>query len=126
MAIKFKDLQHELKLNPSKLCELRNKHLLDSHFYKFEGNSWFTEEGADKIRLAVAVPLAVPVKVHAFVARAAPNPRWVYCSIPGQDTEVPVAIPRSLYGRLVGKSILVDIIEDAAGGKTYRHEQLGR
>lgn len=125
MPIKFTDLQSELGLNTIKLCTLRKEKLRPDQHYREDNMAWFTDEGADIMRLAIAIPLAVVTKARGRVMRSAPNPRWVYAKLEGIDNVVPVAIPRRLYGKLVGKSIVVDIIKDANGGITYRHELLG-
>lgn len=84
------------------------------------------ETGQDLVALAVAIPLAVPVRHEATVIRVAPNPSYVYAKIQGKDGLVPVVIPRRLAGKLEGKRIIIDAIQDASGQITYRHEQLGR
>lgn len=125
MPVKFTDLQSELGLSTIKLCTLRKDKLLPEQHYRKDDVAWFTDEGADIMRLAIAVPLAVVTKARGRVMRNAPNPRWVYAKLDGIEGVVPVAIPRRLYGKLVGKSIVVDLIKDANGGITYRHELLG-
>lgn len=125
MDIAFKDLASELSLAYPELARLRDKHLSVDEHYKKDGKSWFTETGAEKVRLAVEVPLAVPKKITGVVKKGAPNPRFVYCIIGRDVPVVPVAIPRRLCGRLDGKTITIDVIEDATGGKSYRHESLG-
>jgi hypothetical protein len=77
------------------------------------------------IKLSFDVPLAVPDKIRALVLMEARNPRWVYAKLEGHQGKVPVAIPRKLRGKLLGKRINVDAITDASGGTTYRHEMLG-
>jgi hypothetical protein len=129
MEIKFKDLKAELGLKHFDLLAIRKEKLKAGEDYVVRrGICFFSEAGADKVRLAVAVPLAVPKKATGMVIRAAPNPRWVYVKIDDGKklgSLVPVAIPRRLYGRLIGKRICVDIIQDAQGGTSYRHELLG-
>ena len=90
------------------------------------GRKFFTDEGADKIRLAVEVPLAVPKRIQVRVVRRAPNPHWVYALIETGKPLVPVAVRPRDCDRLVGKPIYADIITDANGGITYRHEVLGK
>ena len=127
--ILFTDLKNEVGISHFSLLKLRKEKLDPSKdYYVKEGRCYFTEAGADKIRLAVEVPLAVPKRLFAKVVRPAPNPRWVYVKL--EDGKklgnlVPCAIPRRLYGRLVGKRICVDVIQDAQGGISYRHESLG-
>lgn len=124
--ITFKALAKELGLKNHELIQLRAEKLSDEEWGKDEDGAWFTEEGADKLRLHKQVPLAVPSRVQMKVIRRAPNPHWVY-AYPGKDQPlVPVAIRPSWCDRLVGKPIYVNIIKDAQGGITYRHEALGK
>ena len=124
--IPFADLAKELKITKFQLAKIRDEKLSDKDWKLVKGRQYFTEDGADKVRLAVAVPLAVPKRVVMRALKAAPNPHWLYC-IPekGLGDKVLVAVKPSWCDRLVGKLINVDVIEDANGGKTYRHEALG-
>ncbi len=85
----------------------------------------YTEEGADLIRQAEEAPLTVAKLYKARGLNNAGNPRWVYCSIDTFEGKIPVAIPRKLQGKLVGKVFMVEAITDIKG-TTFRHEQLGR
>jgi hypothetical protein len=124
--VKFKDLAKELGLKNHQLLKLRKQKLSEDEWGKDEEGAWFTAEGADKLRLYKEVPLAVPTRVEMRVIRRAPNPHWVY-AYPGKDKPlVPVAIRPSWCDRLIGKPIYVNIIKDAQGGTTYRHEALGK
>lgn len=125
MPIKFTELAKELKLPNITLNKLIKAKLgLGDTFKGDDKKVWITDDAADRLRLAVEVPLAVPTRLKAYVLRGAPNPRWVEARLEGKDGKVYVAIPRRLYGRLDGKPIMVDRIEDAHGGISYRHESL--
>ncbi len=125
--VKFGDLAKELGLSSPELARLRDDKLTEGEHFAKDGKKWFTHAGAEKLRLARDVPLAVPDKAIGIVIRPARNQRWVFVELQSnRGVVVPVAIPRRLYGRLVGKTINVDIIKDAEGGTSYRHEDLGR
>jgi hypothetical protein len=126
MPVAFKDLSDELNITKFQLAKLRDQKLSPDEYYSEEGRKFFTDEGAEKIRLAVAVPLAVPKRIKMKVIRRAPNPHWVYAIPEGGGTLVPVAVRPRDCDRLVGKPIFADLITDANGGTTYRHEVLGR
>lgn len=126
MPVAFKDLSDELNITKFQLAKLRDEKLLPNEYYSEEGRKFFTDEGAEKIRLAVAVPLAVPKRVKMRVIRRAPNPHWVYALPEGGGSVVPVAVRPRDCDRLIGKPIFADLITDANGGTTYRHEVLGR
>lgn len=126
MPVAFKDLSDELNITKFQLAKLRDEKLSPNDHYSEEGRKFFTDEGAEKIRLAVAVPLAVPKRVKMRVIRRAPNPHWVYALPEGGGSVVPVAVRPRDCDRLIGKPIFADLITDANGGTTYRHEVLGR
>lgn len=81
------------------------------------------EAAEEKLKLAAEVPLAVPVVLRAQVKKECPNPRYVEVVLQGDPPKkVFCAIPRKLYGRLIGKIITVHAITDAQGNTGYRHE----
>lgn len=123
---KFLEAAEELKLTTFKLAKLRDQKLTEGDDWRvYEGRQYFTNAGMDKLRLAVEVPLAVPRKALVKVLKVAPNRHWVYAKLPNDYRKILVAVRPSWCDRLVGKNITVDIIEDANGGITYRHEALG-
>ena len=75
--IAFNDLCTELGITKFQLAKLRDERLAEGEDVTVEGRKFFTEEGAEKLRLAVAVPEAVPKRLQMRVIRRAPNPHWV-------------------------------------------------
>jgi hypothetical protein len=126
MPVPFQALCDELSISKFQLAKLRDEKLSPDEHFTDQGRKFFTDEGADKIRLAVEVPLAVPKRIQVRVVRRAPNPHWVYALIETGKPLVPVAVRPRDCDRLVGKPIYADIITDANGGITYRHEVLGK
>jgi hypothetical protein len=125
MDISIKQLSEELKTTTQKLVKLSSDKLSSVEQYVKDGTKFITEEGIEKIKLAIRVPLALPDRRKARAIKNAPNPRWLYCKVAGVEEIVPVAIPRRLHGRLMNKQIYVHVIKDANGGVSYRHETLG-
>lgn len=124
--IKIITLADEMGKTVNELLKIKSAKLTQHlHYSGYGKNTYFTEEAAELIKLSIEVPLAVPNKFKALVLMEARNPRWVYAKLEGYEGKVPVAIPRKLRGKLVGKNINVDAITDSAGGTTYRHEMLG-
>ena len=119
------DVAAELGTSVNELMQLKQDKLKPEHWTGVGKNTYFTEDAVELLRLALDVPLAVPNKVMATVLMEAKNPRWVYAKIDGKDGKTPIAIPRKLRGKLVGKRILVDAITDANNLTTYRHADLG-
>lgn len=124
--IAFTDLAKELKISNFQLAKLRDQRLAPDEWGVKENKRFFTEEGANKIRLAVQVPLAVPKRLQVKVVGRAPNPRYVYCVEHGKDGRFLAVVKPSTCDRLVGKHIYVDLIQDANGGITYRHDALAK
>jgi hypothetical protein len=125
MPVSFQSLCDELNITKFKLAKLRNEKLSTDQHYTEEGRKFFTDEGAERIRLAVEVPMAVPKRVKMMVIRKAPNPHWVYAVLETGGKLIPVVVRPRDSVRLVGKPIFADVIADA-NGTTYRHEILGR
>lgn len=124
--IAFTELAKELGISNFQLAKLRDERLAPDEWAVKENKRYFTEEGANKLRLAVQVPLAVPKRIQVKVVGRAPNPRYVYCVEHGKDGRFLVVVKPSTCDRLVGKHIYVDLIEDANGGITYRHDALAK
>jgi hypothetical protein len=124
--IAFTELAKELGISNFQLAKLRDERLAPDEWGVKENKRYFTEEGANKLRLAVQVPLAVPKRIQVKVVGRAPNPRYVYCVEHGKDGRFLVVVKPSTCDRLVGKHIYVDLIEDAKGGITYRHDALAK
>jgi hypothetical protein len=124
--IAFIELAKELGISNFQLAKLRDERLAPDEWSVKENKRYFTEEGANKLRLAVQVPLAVPKRIQVKVVGRAPNPRYVYCVEHGKDGRFLVVVKPSTCDRLIGKHIYVDLIEDAKGGITYRHDALAK
>lgn len=124
--IAFTELAKELKISNFQLAKLRDQRLAPDEWGVKENKRFFTEEGANKIRLAVQVPLAVPKRLQVKVVGRAPNPRYVYCVEHGKDGRFLAVVKPSTCDRLIGKHIYVDLIQDANGGITYRHDALAK
>lgn len=123
--ITFSELAKELGISNFNLAKLRDERLSSEEWFMKDGKRFFTEEGANKIRLALEVPMAVPKRAQVKVVQRAPNPRYVYAKFPGNGNKILVVVKPSMCDRLIGKSIYVDLIQDA-NGTTYRHEALAK
>jgi len=120
MTISIKQLSAEIGVSQNQIRKVKEDKLSRGEYVHKKGVLFFSEDGANKIRLHFIAPLTVP-KVHsAWVTHQARNSRWVFCSIEGVGDKVLVAIPKKLSGKLTGKKIEVEAIEDVSG-VTYRH-----
>ena len=123
MKIRCNELAKEMGIEVAWLLERAERVLQPIHSKGKGGNTWFTEDGADLLRQSKESPLTVAYRHKAFGIKTAPNPRWLYCTIEDLDGKIPVAIPRKMKNRLVGKYFIVEAIKDITG-TTYRHESL--
>lgn len=123
MKVKLTELAKTLGKTFAELDAIRIEKLTPQEWTGKGRNTWLTLEGAQKVRLAVEIPLAVPVNRTGYVIHDANNPNWVYAKIEGMEGKHPVAIPRRYRGKLVGKNIPIHVIQDAKG-TTFRHAML--
>jgi hypothetical protein len=83
-------------------------------------NTWVNEEGTKILEASFCIQEIIPQHFKGIVLQEAPNPKWNYVRHPVLKKRVPVLIHRRWQGRLVGKEILFEAIEDSKG-VTYRH-----
>jgi hypothetical protein len=83
-------------------------------------NTWVTEEGTKILEDSFCIEEIIPKHFKGIVIQEAPNPKWNYVKHPVTKKRVPVLIHRRWHGRLVGKEITFEAIEDDKG-VTYRH-----
>jgi hypothetical protein len=123
MKIKCTVLAEEMGMEIDQLMARAGRVLQAIHSKGRGKNTWFTEDGADLIRQSEEAPLTVAHRYEAFGIKTAPNPRWLYCTIDTFKGKIPVAIPRKMHNRLLGKHFMVEAIKDIKG-TTFRHESL--
>lgn len=83
-------------------------------------NTWVSEEGQKVIEQGMFIDEIIPKQYKGKVIRECPNPRYnsVYAKEIGKC--VPVLLTRQVQGKLVGKMINFEAIEDVSG-VTYRY-----
>lgn len=123
--ISVKALAEELGKTVEEIDQVRQSKLSASQWVRRGKGVSLSEAGAATIRGHFEVCEVYPAKLRAYVKAEAPNPRFVWCVFDGMEGRWPVAIPRRLHGKLLGKYITVDAITDI-NGTTYRHESLGQ
>lgn len=119
MKIKATDLAEQLGTTVNELLLLKEK-LTPEQWSGRGKNTWFTEEAADILRLALDIPEIVPNRTRGVVLYSARNPNYLFVKLNGQEGKVPVCIPRKLRGKLDGKTINVETITDERG-TSYRY-----
>ena len=76
--------------------------------------------GGEDIVLDKFTVVSAPKK--AYVIKVAPNKKYVYAYIRDRQLKVPVLVPKKLARKLVGKTILIEAIEDVSG-ISYRYRR---
>ena len=119
MKIKITELAEKLGTGVNDLLSLKEK-LTEEQWSGRGKNTWFTEEAAEVLRVALDIPEIVPNKARGIVLYSARNPNYVYVKLNGKEGKVPVCIPRRMRDKLDGKSINVELITDDTG-TSYRY-----
>jgi len=82
--------------------------------------TWITPEGVEILKEAFDIPEIVPKHIQVKILKECPNRcyNWGYSKEIGK--RIPVLLPRKFWGRLVGKTVAIECIEDDKG-VSYRY-----
>lgn len=83
-------------------------------------NTWVNEEGQKILIDCMYIEEIVPKHFKGKVLAEAPNPSYVFAYIDEIKMKVPVVIPRRYKGKMKGKTIIIEMIEDVRG-RSYRY-----
>lgn len=83
-------------------------------------NTWVNEEGQKILVDCMYIEEIVPKHFKGKVLAEAPNPSYVFAYIDEIKMKVPVIIPRRYKGKMKGKTITIEMIEDVRG-RSYRY-----
>ena len=83
-------------------------------------NTWVNEEGQKILVDCMYIEEIVPKHFKGKVLAEAPNPSYVFAYIDEIKMKVPVVIPRRYKGKMKGKTITIEMIEDVRG-QSYRY-----
>ena len=83
-------------------------------------NTWVDEEGQKILIDCMYVEEIVPKHYKGKVLADAPNPSYVFAYIDEIKMKVPVVIARKSKGKMKGKTITLEMIEDVRG-RSYRY-----
>ena len=83
-------------------------------------NTWVNEEGQKILVDCMYIEEIVPKHFKGKVLAEAPNPSYVFAYIDEIKMKVPVIIPRRYKGKMKGKKITIEMIEDVRG-RSYRY-----
>lgn len=83
-------------------------------------NTWVTEEGTEILEGSFMIEEIIPKHFQGKVLKECPNPRYNYVYSKEIGKRVPVLVPMRYKGRMVGKVITFEAIEDKKG-TSYRY-----
>ncbi|WP_347852019.1 hypothetical protein [Planktomarina sp.] len=83
-------------------------------------NTWVNEEGQKILVDCMYIEEIIPKHFKGKVLAEAPNPSYVFAYIDEIKMKVPVVIPRKYKGKMNGKTITIEMIEDVRG-RSYRY-----
>jgi len=83
-------------------------------------NTWVNEEGQKILVDCMYIEEIIPKHFKGKVLAEAPNPSYVFAYIDEIKMKVPVVIPRRYKGKMKGKTITIEMIEDVRG-QSYRY-----
>lgn len=84
--------------------------------------TWINEDGVEILKEAFDIPEIVPKHIQVKIIKECPNRcyNWAYSKELGK--RIPVLLPRKFWGRLKGKMVTVECIQDDRGS-SYRYVQ---
>ena len=87
-------------------------------------NTWVTEEGTGILEDSFMIEEIIPKHYSGIVLYECPNPKFNYVHNKEIGKKVPMLIPRKWQGKLVGKQVTFEAIEDHQG-ISYRYVRKG-
>ena len=88
-------------------------------------NTWVTEEGASILEDSFMIEEIIPKHYTGMVLSECPNPRYNYVHNKQIGKKVPMLVPRTWQGKLVGKMVTFEEISDNKG-TSYRYVRKGK
>ncbi|MEK9986778.1 MAG: hypothetical protein VW879_18725 [Opitutae bacterium] len=122
MKIRLSELARQGHYEWDALLALAKEKLSEDMITGVGRNTWISEEGQDILADAMDVPEATPAHYKGKVLKVAPNKKYVYAYIRENSMKVPVLVPKKLSNKLVGKTILIEAIQDVSG-TSYRYRR---
>jgi len=120
--VRIDRLAKEWGMEVEELLSLATDKLSDEMMTGKRRATWISEEGQKILKDATSIPECVPKHYEGQVIKAAANPSYVYAFIKEIGKKVPVVIPRRWRGRLTGKNVLIEAIQDV-DGTSYRYRE---
>lgn len=118
--VKLTKLAEKFKSNFDSFFDLAKRKLSAEMLTGKGRNTWVNEEGQKILVDCMYIEEIIPKHFKGKVLAEAPNPSYVFAYIDEIKMKVPVVIPRRYRGRMKGKTITIEMIEDVRG-RSYRY-----
>ena len=115
MKVKLTKLAEENEVTFEEAMDLAKEKLPEDSLTGKGKNTWVNEEGQEILARAFEIPEIVPKYLKGKVMHAAPNPHYVYAYIKELSKKVPVIQGKRYMGKLLGKNIDIEAIQDNKG-----------
>lgn len=115
MKVKLTKLAEENEVTFEEAMNLAKQKLPEDSLTGKGKNTWVDEEGQEILAKAFDIPEIVPKYLKGKVMHDAPNPHYVYAYIKELSKKVPVIQGKRYIGKLIGKNIDIEAIQDNKG-----------
>lgn len=115
MKVKLTKLAEENEVTFEEAMNLAKQKLPEDSLTGKGKNTWVDEEGQEILAKAFEIPEIVPKYLKGKVMHDAPNPHYVYAYIKELSKKVPVIQGKRYIGKLIGKNIDIEAIQDNKG-----------
>jgi hypothetical protein len=115
MKVKLTKLAEENEVTFEEAMDLAKEKLPEDSLTGKGKNTWVNEEGQEILARAFEIPEIVPKYLKGKVMHDAPNPHYVYAYIKELSKKVPVIQGKRYMGKLLGKNIDIEAIQDNKG-----------
>lgn len=115
MKVKLTKLAEENEVTFEEAMDLAKDKLPEDSLTGKGKNTWVNEEGQEILAKAFEIPEIVPKYLKGKVMHDAPNPHYVYAYIKELSKKVPVIQGKRYIGKLIGKNIDIEAIQDNKG-----------
>jgi hypothetical protein len=121
--VKLTKLAEEYELPFKEALEVVHEKLPPDSLTGKGKNTWVSEAGQSIIKEGLFITEIMPKTYVGKVLKECPNPRYNYVYNKDIGKRVPVMIPRRYQGKMVGKNIHFEAVEDDTG-VSYRYARV--
>ncbi len=125
MKVRLSKLAEEQDVDFEEALKIATEKLPESSLTGKGKNTWVNEQGAEILSKSLMIDEIISKHYEGIVIAECPNPRYNYVISKEIGKKVAMMVPRTKKGRLIGKKITFEAIEDIKG-VSYRYVQKRR